>query len=110
MRHLLAMQLLVANVSMVYENPAPIDDCDQFTQRTVFTLAQLYPQAGWRQINATTMFVANLTQRDQVADVFNNETGGRGTRAAAPCHRALPRHQHRSSHVWASVSSSVSTT
>ncbi len=35
-------QVDLINVSTAYQNPAPVDTCEQYTERTVFALQQQY--------------------------------------------------------------------
>jgi hypothetical protein len=65
-------QLLVANTSVVYENPATLDNCAQYTQRTVFTLQQLWPNSNIRQTGNETFAIGNLTQLVEVVDAASN--------------------------------------
>jgi hypothetical protein len=46
-------QLVMTNVTIYFRNPAPVDSCSQYTQRAVFSLQQLYPNASIAMFNET---------------------------------------------------------
>jgi hypothetical protein len=62
----------VANTTVVYENPATLDNCAQYTQRTVFALQQLWPTSDVRQTGNETFAIGNLTQLIGVVDAATN--------------------------------------
>jgi hypothetical protein len=45
--------MVMRNVTVAFRNPAPIDSCSQYIQRSVFSLRQLYPNASIELFNDT---------------------------------------------------------
>ena len=70
-------QLLLVNVSVAYINPSELDTCQQYTERTVFAMQQLYGvQNTTIDAGRTTGNVAGpLTVDLLVIDGANNATG-----------------------------------
>ncbi|KAF6265891.1 hypothetical protein COO60DRAFT_768188 [Scenedesmus sp. NREL 46B-D3] len=45
--------LVLTNVTVFFRNPAPLDTCSQYTQRAVFSLQQLHPNASVNMFSDT---------------------------------------------------------
>jgi hypothetical protein len=72
---LLLLQVVLENITFNYDNPATVDSCDQFTERTVFSLQQLFPNGSIERAGPNAFFVGEMATDIRAMDGATNETG-----------------------------------
>jgi hypothetical protein len=83
------LQLRMLNISYTYPNPGTTD-CDEFTQRSILSLLQLFPTSGIRQIRPGAFYVETVQVSLRVLPGDDKQLMGDGTCKAtgltpAPC-------------------------
>jgi hypothetical protein len=69
------LQAVLSNVTFHYPNPSALDTCEQFTERTVFSLKQSFPSAKADRITPVSFHLDVLQVEVQVVDGSDNSTG-----------------------------------
>ena len=63
------------NITFDYDNPATLDSCEQFTERTVFSLRQLFPDGGIERPGPDAFYVGNMSTDIRVMNGATDQTG-----------------------------------
>jgi hypothetical protein len=69
------LQVMLSNVTFYYPNPSTLDTCEQFIERTVFSLEQLISNGGLQRISPVSFQVDSWEVAVQVVDGIDNSTG-----------------------------------